>query len=97
MDCSRSVLLDRPALPATPFPTAIEHLLPGHLVEAVLPEVMDRVLDPSAGGLDLGAGGLSHGWGRQEIPELRESPETSWNTEWDFPRFASAPVFIVLY
>jgi hypothetical protein len=58
---------------------------------------MNRVLDPSAGGLDLGVCGLSRGWGRQEIPESRESPEASWNTERDSPRFAGAPVFTVLY
>jgi hypothetical protein len=49
----------------SPLATAVEHLFPRHLVEAMVPEIMDRVLDPSARGLDLGVGG--------QRPEARAS------------------------
>jgi hypothetical protein len=52
-----------------PLAAAVEHLLPRHLIEAVLPEVMDRVLDPAAGGLDLGVGGRGHLGDGEEVRE----------------------------
>ena len=67
MNCSRSVLLDRPALPAAPLPTAVTHLLPRHFAEATVPEVMDRLLDPSARGLDLAVGGRGHLGDNEEV------------------------------
>ena len=59
-------LLGRSASSAAPPATGIDHVLPGHLIEPPILEIMEHLLESPAGGLDLGISGCRNlGSGRR--------------------------------